>query len=168
MSKTSTKTWPYDADQHDPLTTHRIPVTSDYPEWGYIMAFSNESDARPTDAEVRMLVSFLNSIKNRYNCYPDDRPLDTDAGANTVTFKKHGENDWTFKCRTWEHGFRPIHWQNGIAPAGYEPFVPRSLEYIMDYSNNMGTNDDGSMYIMKSWLEWKTEHPEAFPSNTVA
>jgi hypothetical protein len=40
--------WPFDADRDDPLTAHRIAVTSSHPGWRHVVAFDRE----PTDAEV--------------------------------------------------------------------------------------------------------------------
>ena len=47
-----TAEWKFDADQHDPLTALRIPVTSFSPCWKYTATLDRESEARPTDLEA--------------------------------------------------------------------------------------------------------------------
>ena len=55
--------WPYDADEHDPLTALRIPVVgSAWPHWAYIVAFDSgrldDERTRPTEHETLLLRSY--------------------------------------------------------------------------------------------------------------
>jgi hypothetical protein len=99
--------WPFDADRDDPLTAHRIAVTSSLPGWFYLVAFDRESVDRPTDAEVALLVSFLNEYKdhwygdNSYRRRMEARPLDVDGGANGIAFHKWGADDWGYRRRSY-------------------------------------------------------------------
>lgn len=61
-----TGTWKYDADEHDPLTKLRIPVTSAHPGWTYTACFDRESEQRPTDAEALMIASFIEQYQERW------------------------------------------------------------------------------------------------------
>ncbi len=56
--------WPFDADRDAPLTACRIAVTGSHPGWCFLVAFHRESEARPTDHEADLLVSFLDQYKD--------------------------------------------------------------------------------------------------------
>ena len=79
--------WPYDADRDDPLTALRIPVTCFKPGWMYLVSFDRESGERPTDAEARMLVSFIDYERSKFFEHYQrkllERPLDIDGGHNS-------------------------------------------------------------------------------------
>jgi len=169
------KTWKYgyDAVENDPLTAHRIPVTSEYPHWYYLVAFDGQSACRPTDQEVAMLVSYLNEYKERwygdsgYRVKMELETFDVDGGANGVIFHKYDEGSWGYRRRSWIHGFRPERPHNDIP---YDDLsdrgrtlrdaAPMSLEQVMDGGHSIGET------IMQKWLDWKDAHPEAFPKNT--
>jgi hypothetical protein len=91
--------WPFDADRGDPLTAMRIAVTSSHPMWAYLVAFDQQSEARPTDHESALLASYLDEYKSywyndSYRLRMEARPLDVDGGANGVIFHKWAADDW--------------------------------------------------------------------------
>jgi hypothetical protein len=160
--------WPFgtDADRDDPLTEHRIAVTSSHPGWAFLVAFDRESEDRPTVAEVAMLRSFL----DEYMAYwyrpgfvqqTQARPLDVDGGANGVVFHKYGPDDWGYRKQSWESGplFVPQHPQIRHTHPLREgaPVGPIGLTEVMDFVHTIG---DGKP--MPRWLEWKAKHPEVF------
>lgn len=174
----ATASWPFgtDAIQDDPLTKLRIPVVRSFnPHWCYVAAYlgTNEdtgntfdppwplsSAERPTDAEAQMLVSFLAEhrwywFKNEgYARRMDERPLDVDSGWNTTVFIKYGPDDWGYRRVSWTYGptFVP-------EPPNFEGRRgPLSLERVMDRCHSIG--DEPS----RRWLDWKTDHPDAFPA----
>jgi hypothetical protein len=155
--------WPYDADQHDPLTALRIPVTSAYPLWRYTATFDRESEIRPTDAEGRMLASFIEEYREHwfndwYKAKLSKRPFDTDAV--TRIFHKWAESDWSYRVATWEYGPVWVPVFPGLRGSEHDVanwVAPMSLVQVMDRIHTIG--DDGPM---KRWREWKTSHPEVF------
>lgn len=163
---TETAAWPYDADQHDPLTALRIPVTSAHPRWRYTATFDRESEVRPTDLEAAQLASFIEEYReywfnDRYKAKLSERPFDTDA--KTVIFHKWAENDWSYRRDSWEYG--PF-WVP-VAPRlrGGEYDVkdwrpPLTLVQVMDRIHTIG---DGPM---PHWVEWKATHPDVFREAT--
>lgn len=103
--------WPYgtDADEHDPLTKLRIPVTGAHPAWRYIATFDRDSEARPTDREAAQLASYIEQYKVHffgadgwYKRKLEEKPLDVDAV--TRIFHKWGEGDWSYRVDTWQYG----------------------------------------------------------------
>lgn len=157
--------WPYDADQHDPLTALRIPaVGSPWPRWHYIVAFDtgrlDDEPQRPTDHEAQMLASFLQEyIDHWYNATwrhkLGERPFDIDGGANGVVFRKWGDDDWGYRRRTWEYGptYVPAH----PRIRGEKSPGPLTLLQVMDRTHTFG--DDGPM---RRWVDWKAAHPDVF------
>lgn len=160
MSKTTE--WEFDADQHDPLTALRIPVTSAYPQWRYTATFDRESESRPTEAEARMLASFIEEYREywfneRYKARLSERPFDTDAV--TRIFHKWSEGDWSYRIVTWECGpfWMPIPpRQRGGEYDKTNGLGPLTLEQVMD---RIHTISDGPT---KRWVDWKAAHPEVF------
>lgn len=163
--------WPFgdDATQDDPLTAHRIAVTCSHPGWRYIVAFDRESPARPTDAETRMLVSFLDDYKTywyspSYRARLATRPLDVDGGANTVIFHKFGDDDWGYRRASFTIGWQwTIAWPDCRADERATgvcgPFIgPYPLDALMDL-----IHDRGSTKPSTRWGAWKATHPEVFP-----
>jgi hypothetical protein len=160
-------TWPYDADPHDPLTKHRIPVVgSAWPGWAYIVAFDSgrldDEHHRPNERETAQLRSFLEEyLAYWYNpgwiAKMAERPFDIDGGANGITFRKWGENDWGFRRRTWQYG--PVYVpQSPNLRDRHEPKIgPLTLVQVMDRINSIG--DDRPM---QRWIDWKAQHPDAF------
>lgn len=155
--------WPYDADRDDPLTALRIPVTSAWPGWAYIVSFDGAreigSPARPTDAEAAMLVSFLEHYidywyNESFKAKLKARPFDIDGGANGVTFHKYGDNDWAYRRRSWSMGptFVP----------SWDRKEPLTLEQVMDRAHTFVDE------VSPRWLEWKAAHPEVFGEKTHA
>lgn len=179
MSATRTD-WPYDADRDDPLTALRIPaVTSFNPSWHYVAAYLKPvtegpdylkgppfgSNERPTDAEARMMSSFL--LEHRHYWFRnegyaremDKRPVDIDSGWNTIVFIKYGPDDWGYRRCSWVYGpaFVPP------SPSHRERYPdeacggPLSLEQVMDRIHSLG--DDKPT---RDWTEWKAAHPDVF------
>jgi hypothetical protein len=154
----STKTdWPYDADRDDPLTALRIPVTGSHPNRWYLIAFDRDSEARPTDDEAAMLVSYLDYTRAWYREYWQEKmlaePLDHDAGHNTVIFHKWADGDWGYRRATHEIGplfFPGAPWMRE-RKAG-----PFTLAGLLDWI------DGGGMEPSKRWTEWKANHPDIF------
>ncbi|MGW7359445.1 hypothetical protein ACWGI0_23135 [Streptomyces sp. NPDC054802] len=158
-----TGTWPYgtDADEHDPLTALRVPVTSWSPSRRYIAAFDRDSEERPTAAEAGMLASFIQEYKSYhfndwYQAKLLKEPLDVDAV--TRVFHKWGPNDWSYRLATWRHG--PL-WAPpgpGLRAANYSHRPPYALERVMDRIHSAGDNQP-----LQHWLDWKAQHPALFP-----
>ncbi|GAA0501173.1 hypothetical protein [Streptomyces olivaceiscleroticus] len=161
-----TAVWPFgtDADRDDPLTTLRIPVTSTHPEWRYIATFDRESEARPTDAEAKMLASYIEHYKvyffgadSWYKRKLEQRALDVDAV--TRIFHKWGENDWSYRIDTWQYGpfWVPMAPRSRGGQYDTVKLGPLSLVQVMDRDKHMHTE-----YPNKAWAEWKAAHPDVF------
>jgi hypothetical protein len=157
--------WPFDADQGDPLTAHRIAVTSSHPGWYYLVSFDRESEARPTDREVALLVSFLDEYKahwygdGSYRRAMERRPLDVDGGANGVIFHKWGTDDWGYRRHTYDRGYL----FSVIPPAlrgTYSDGIPgpAPLAALMDRIHTIVDEP------MPRWVEWKAQRLEVFGS----
>jgi hypothetical protein len=159
----TTDLWPYDADRDDPLTALRIPVTGMYPGATYTACFDRESQARPTDAEARMIASFIEQYQDyhfgdgHWRRVQQAKPFDMDC-YTTAVFHKWGEGDWSYRITRWEYP----HW------LPYAPHVRGSrfdhhnlpamtLEQVMDYAHKSWPD---------RWETWKTAHPDAFPQAT--
>ncbi len=159
-------TWPFgdDADQHDPLTAHRIAVTCSHPGWRFLVAFDRASDARPTDYETALLRSFLDQYKdhwyggNGYQQRMEERPLDVDGGANGVVFHKWGEDDWGYRRQSYERGYL----FTVVPPSMRDRYAdgwggPLSLRALMDRIHQHGSDEPS-----ERWEAWKAAHPEVF------
>lgn len=154
----STETdWPFDADQNDPLAALRIPVVSSpHPRWKYEVALViSDSDLwgpaiRPSDAEVRMIVAYIEWRMEYYNAgwkaKMRKRPLDVGNSTNTVTLMKLADGDWRYQKATWRHGSWPFCNMT-------ERFT---LEALLDHINSFGSEPS------PKWQAWKDAHPEAF------
>ncbi|MET8985878.1 hypothetical protein ABZW49_10555 [Nonomuraea wenchangensis] len=162
MATTDTD-WPYDADQHDPLTKLRIPVTSFAPRWRYTACFDRESEVRPTDREAQQLASFIEEYREyffneTYKAKLSERPFDTDAV--TRVFHKWADDDWSYRTVTWEYGpfwvpvFPRLRGTNLDDRPDWEG--PMTLVQVMDRIHTIGDEP------MKHWLDWKAAHPEVF------
>lgn len=158
--------WPYDADRDDPLTALRIPVTSYYPDWRYIACFDRESEARPTDAEAAMLASYIEQYKvyffgadGWYKRKLEEKPFDTDAV--TRIFHKWGPDDWGYRVTTWEYGPFWVPAAPRLRGGRYDDteLGPLTLVQVMDRDKHMHTE-----YPDKAWAQWKTDHPDVFPT----
>lgn len=164
MTTTDT-TWPYDADQHDPLTALRIPVTSAFPGWRYTATFDRESEQRPTDLEATQLASFIEQYKrhwfnDRYIAKLNERPFDTDAV--TKIFHKWADGDWSYRVDTWQYGpfWVPVApWQRSGENGDTSRLGPLALVQVMDRTHGIGTD-----YPSKHWMDWKAQYPEVFPA----
>lgn len=161
-----TTTWPFgtDADQHDPLTRLRIPVTSAHPMWRYIATFDRNSEARPTDLEAAQLASYIEQYKDYffndwYKAALLERPLDVDAV--TRIFHKWGPDDWSYRVDTWQYGplWVPVSPRQRGGDYDDAKVGPLTLVQVMDRDKHMGTD-----YPDKAWIEWKAEHSEVFPT----
>lgn len=153
--------WRYDADENDPLTALRIPVTSDYPDFHYTACFDRESRQRPTDAEARMIASFIEEYQSRWfgdGAWRQEqlaKPFDMDCPTTTV-FHKWAADDWSYRNRMWQAG---PHW----SPAG-----PRLRNTQYDTSRLKGPLS--LLELMDAiargtvWDRWKADHPDVFPA----
>lgn len=154
--------WPFDADRDDPLTAHRIAVTSSHPGWRYLVSFDRESEARPTDHEVRLLVSYLDEYKHRwygngsYRRAMERRPLDVDGAANGVVFHKYGNDDWGYRRQSWTLGPLYVPQHPRVRETKDAPLGPLSLAALMDHIHTICDEP------MRSWVEWKAAHPDLF------
>jgi hypothetical protein len=176
---TATQAWPFgtDAIETDPLTALRIPVVRSFnPSWHYVAAYLGTSAdtgntfdppwpfasaERPTDAEARMLASFLLEHRNYwfgnegYARKMDQRPLDVDSGWNTVVFIKYAADDWGYRRCSWTYGLtfvpEPPNFPN-------RKRGPLPLEQVMDRIHAHG--DEPS----PRWRQWKANHPDIFPA----
>ena len=156
--------WPYDADQHDPLTALRIPVTSYSPDWWYIACFDRDSEVRPTDGEAAMIASYIEEYKEHsfidwYKVKLLERPFDLDT--MTRVFHKWGENDWSYRVVTWQSGPFWVPVAPRLRGGEYDyPEVPgpMTLEQVMAH-----TMVDKRM---QNWTTWKAEHPDIFGAAT--
>jgi hypothetical protein len=166
--------WPFgdDADEHDPLTALRIPVVGSFkPQWGFIGAFLKTdpgspfdppwpfaSAERPTDAEARMLVSYIEEAKSHlrggYIAKMEQRPLDVDNWSCGHVFIKYGTDDWGYRRNSWIYGatFVPD------PPNTSDREGPLTLEQVMDRCYSIGGEP------MAHWADWKKAHPEVFPA----
>ncbi|MFJ6729391.1 hypothetical protein ACIQPQ_31265 [Streptomyces sp. NPDC091281] len=160
-----TTAWPFgtDADEHDPLTALRIPVTGAHPVWRYIATFDRDSEARPTDLEAAQLASYIEHYKeywfnDSYKAKLMKRPLDVDAV--TRIFHKWGDNDWSYRVDTWQYGPFWVPRAPRLRGSRYDEVKtgPLTLAQVMDRDRGMD-----SEYPSKPWAEWKAAHPEVFP-----
>lgn len=161
-------TWPFgtDADRDDPLTSLRIPVTGTHPGFTYTACFDRDSEVRPTDAEARMIASFIEEYQERWfgngrwRKVQQAKPFDMDCYTTTV-FHKWADDDWSYRCVTWTSG--PL-WVPVFPRQRGSEFDPHrtgalTLEQVMDR-----VHDHGGAFPATHWLEWKATHPEVFPS----
>ncbi|MEW1847665.1 hypothetical protein AB0392_57735 [Nonomuraea angiospora] len=159
-----TTDWPYDADRDDPLTALRIPVTSAWPHWRYTACFDRESEVRPTDAEARMLASFIEEYRehwfnDRYKEQLSERPFDTDA--KTVIFHKWGDGDWSYRQDSWVYGPFWVPVAPGLRGTEHDDRPnwkgPMSLVQVMDRIHTIAADEP-----MQHWTDWKASHPDVF------
>lgn len=163
--------WPFgvDADQHDPLTAHRIAVTGSHPGWRFLVAFDRESEARPTDHETALLVSYLNHYKDHwygqsgFGTKMEERPLDVDGGANGVIFHKWDTDDWGYRRQSFTMG-----WTFSVPPpwmreqhAAESKGAPFSLLRLMDKMQTFGSDEP-----ISHWQQWKADHADVFAAVT--
>lgn len=165
MSETPTPEWKFDADQHDPLTALRIPVTSEYPGWQYTACFDRESEVRPTDGEARMIASFIEEYQERYfgngswRKKQQAKAFDMDCYTTSV-FHKWADSDWSYRCARWVSGPFWVPVFPGQRGGKYDDrpkwLGPLTLVQVMDRIHTIG---DGPM---GHWTDWKTAHPDVF------
>jgi hypothetical protein len=173
----ATTSWPFDTDakERDPLTVLRIPVVCSFnPRWHFVAAYLDvdpncqfdppwpfASAERPTDAEAKMLASFLQEHRHYwfgnegYARKMDQRPLDVDSGWNTVVFIKYGANDWGYRRCSWTYGPTFVPDPPNFAD---RKLGPLTLEQVMDRVHTIA--DDKPM---RHWADWKATHAEVFP-----
>lgn len=158
--------WPYDADQHDPLTALRIPVTSAYPRFRYIAAFDRDSEVRPTDLEARQFASFIEQYKVYF--FGEDgwwkRKLERepfDCDAVTTVFHKWAEDDWSYRMVTWtfDPEWVPVAPRLRGTKYDYERCRgPLDLARLLDRRHGLEDGDDPA----SAWTRWKAAHPDVF------
>lgn len=153
--------WKYDADEHDPLTTLRIPVVSSWcPRWRYEVALCidptwADPPLRPTDAEAAMIAAYIDYRREWYNdgwrAKMLREPLDTDSGANTVVLLKVGDDAWCYRRESWQSGppWVPATYGDGKSTL--------SLAALLDRINEVG---DGRVFYR--WAEFKAARPDVW------
>ena len=156
--------WPYDADRDDPLTGLRIAVVgSAWPRWAYIVSFDpgrlDDDNTRPTDHEALLLQSFLNEYigywyNDQWKTKMAERPFDIDGGANGITFRKWGDNDWAYHRRTWSMGPTYVPEHPNIRGKTFPS--PLTLIQLMDRIHTVGDE------MSPRWITWKNTHPDLF------
>jgi hypothetical protein len=132
--------WPYDADQNDPLTARRIPVTGPVPDWGYVVAFDETSPQRPDDLESAILESYAGYRREYALTAWDrrqygDRPFDMGNDNATVVLRKRGAADWTYRASNWP------------GTAAWAQFGDRSTSLLAALDHYEGNR--------REWDEWK-------------
>lgn len=152
--------WPFgtDADQHDPLTGMRIPVVGSMnPGYRYFVAvLVNEKETapwlgyRPDGREAAQVAAYLGYLLRGYSASALDRlrerPLDAEAGRNTVVlWKRAPGGDWCYRQASWRDA--------GEFPARGAGW---SLEQVLDHIHE-GT-------LTPQWEQWKARHQLAFGS----
>lgn len=150
--------WKWDADPNDPLVKMRIPVASMTPLYPYIAVFHKESPHRPTEAETRMIRSFIDEhVELWLSAQADEmrtiQSFDTELGRNPVIFHKYGTRDW---------GYRRAHWQVGSMFTPPSPRVPSRRLGPMALAEVMDLIHDGDSPQAKHWREWRAARPEVF------
>lgn len=141
-----------------------IPVDTSHPSYYWIGSLMRES-AMPTDAELRMIRSFIEfEVRNRYNetwqeKALNDHPFPLVSGHVTKVFRKGAMwlnqpdplEGWVYRRSTWEGGFSP-QW----------PAPRLTLEQVLDrvWARIEG---EGPVELSPYWVKWKTEHPDIFP-----
>lgn len=173
-----TTAWPYDADQHHPLTALRVPViATTHPRWSYLAAVCVDehrpcplyNGQNPTEAEGKMIASFIDEYITHWytpgwqHKLRTERPFPIDGGVNTVTFLKYGDGDWAYCRPTWEHGPVPVYpaVRAEIAKRGEHTGIwtaTMSLTALMDHIHTtFGA-------VSTRWVQWKAAHPDVFPA----
>lgn len=160
MTGTLASGWPYDADQNDPLTALRIPVTDSSPDRGYLAAFAGRTgllhdlapgEMRPDDSEAALLASYIGYLRSKYNQWAADRmlaePLDVGDRA-AVVFGKRGDGDWVYRRAHWSEG--PF-W---VPEDGQKLSLPQLLDSIETWTGG---------HCNPAWEAWKSAHPGVFP-----
>lgn len=148
--------WRYDADRRDPLTRHRIPVTSMRPLYSYLLAFHKESPHRPSAVETEMMRHFIDEKKHRLFTGEEQRlmascPFDTHPGITAVIVHKYRPDDWGYRLATWPTSvFTPS------SPRSPRFDGPLSLAALLDRINCASARQ------AESWDAWKNDHPEVF------
>jgi hypothetical protein len=150
--------WKWDVDPKDPLVALRVPVTSADPVFDYIAVFDKESPHRPTNAEARLISSFIEEFKAY--CFTEGGvadslkdPFDTYLGSQPVVLHKYSINDW---------GYRRRHWQIGSKFTPPSPrvsrraFGPLSLLGVLDLVQSSDCAHE------QHWQQWKMDRPEVF------
>lgn len=151
--------WKFDTSPKDPLVALRIPVTSKWPVFPYLVAFHKGSPHRPTAQEALMLSSFA-EMRKTYGFGTadqnamDDEPFDYHKSVPTVIFHKYRHNDWGYRLSTWTTGsaFAPPSPKVATRTIG-----PMSLLQVMDMILM-----DQFAGIAGAWTAWKERHPEVF------
>ncbi|MFJ6085098.1 hypothetical protein ACIQI8_27190 [Streptomyces sp. NPDC092369] len=159
-----TADWPYDADQHDPLTQLRIPVTGTHPGFTYTACFDRDSEARPNDAEAQQIASFIEEYQEHYfgngswRRVQQAKPFDMDCYTTTV-FHKWAPNDWSYRCVTWQYGpfWVPVFPRQRGGEYDEQQLGALTLVQVMDRIHAHGGDQPSTR-----WAAWKTSHPEAF------
>ena len=170
---TTTETdWPYDADRDDPLTKLRIPVTTLYPDWKYLVAFNGrpiyDGDLmdRPDEQETAILASYIQYTRQhwfneRWQARLLERPFDIDGGHNTLILRKWGPGDWAHRRASWQFGpsIVPCHPQLRKGETWDGRVLPLGLVELLDCIHAHGGDRP-----LPAWLEWKAAHPDVFPA----
>jgi hypothetical protein len=151
--------WKFDTSPRDPLVALRIPVTSKWPVFPYLVAFHRDSPHRPTAREALMLSSFAEAVKaHRFTEDEqrgmDDEPFDYTHRCATVVFNKYQRDDWSYRLSTWKTG------------SAFAPPPPRVATRVVGPLTLVELTD--LIWSTFPWTEpsqwdaWKQEHPGVF------
>jgi hypothetical protein len=140
------------ADTNDPLAALGVPVTTRYDD-GYLVGFDVDSEARPTDLEAAILMSFSEFVRTttypatpaaRMAAKPFDHETGQDTGHDTILLHKFGHDSWGVRRLSWDREY--------FDPGPLER--PKTLVAVLDY--------DASPF--GEWVLWKEERLELFAS----
>lgn len=150
--------WRYDADRDDPLTAHRIPVTSAHPRWAYLVVFDRESGDRPTEEETAMLASFVDHmaewwLPGRKRANRAAEPFDISGGQNTIVLRKRGPDAWAYRRVSWTTGV--YMWP---PPVGFDGGQNLPLIAVLDHARS----GSDPTHLNSKWEEWKAAHRDVF------
>jgi hypothetical protein len=146
-------------EQREHINTFRIPVDSNYPLPYWIASLSGES-AMPTDAELRMIWSYIEYAVKR--TYGEDwqaktmaRYLPLCSGHVTKVLRKGAR---------WTHWPDPSEgWAYRKNDSRYMPGLKERLPLVevLDLINTYSW--DEAKPLAPDWVKWKAEHPDVFP-----
>ncbi len=161
-------------EQRAHIATFGVPVDSFNPGTYWIACF-DEVSHMPTDAEIRVLRSYIEYVlTHQYTAEHRDtvlvRPgLPRSSGHNTHIFRKgirwdkalHFNEGWAYRRASWRQGPQYV-------PERSEPnWRPLSLVEAID---RMHTYDGklGGQGVRWEWTKWKVEHASVFAKDVNA
>jgi hypothetical protein len=150
------------AEQVLVIDSHRIPVDSSYPST-YWIACLNHHSALPTEAELRMIWSYIEyAVMSRYNeTYQEKilaKRLPCEGGHVTKVFRKGG--DWQHQSAEGWH-YRHSLWEN----SDYWPSRHTSGKTLLECLDRISQWGDQPGNVNPAWQKWKDERPDIFPAS---